>query len=293
MPVAVVTDTTTYLPREIVDREGIHEVSLYLTQGVTATREADLNSDLDAFYGELRAASETPKTSQPSIGDFVDVYGPLLAAGHDIVSIHLAAGISGTKETARLAALEALADAPPGGERRIEVVDSESACGGLGLIVLAAAAAANSGHGIDDVLARTLEARGTGDIWFSIDTLEYLRRGGRIGRVQSWVGGALSIKPILSVDAEGIKPIERARTQKRAFERMVAFSHELLADDRTAYCVQHIQAPEAAERLADRGREIFGHDPVFISEIGPVIGVHTGPGLLGVGGTAPGLLERR
>ena len=145
MPVAVVTDTTTYLPREIVDREGIHEVEPVPHAGRHGDARGRLNSDLDAFYGELRAASETPKTSQPSIGDFLDVYGPLLAAGHDIVSIHLAAGISGTKETARLAALEALAGAPPGGERRIEVVDSESACGGLGLIVLAAATAANAG----------------------------------------------------------------------------------------------------------------------------------------------------
>ena len=109
--------------------------------------------------------------------------------------------------------------------------------------------------------------------------------------MQSWLGGALSIKPILSVDAEGIKPVERARTQKRAFQRMVEFSNELVADGKTAYCVQHIQAPEEAEGLAGRAREIFGHDPLFISEIGPVIGVHTGPGLLGIGGIAPGLLE--
>lgn len=289
MRVAVVTDSTTYLPRAIVEREGIHEVSLYLNSAGTTMREAELNADLDAFYADLRAASDLPKTSQPSVGDFLDVYQPLLATGHDIVSIYLSAGISGTTATARLAATEAVGSAGP---RRIEVVDSESACGGLGLIVLAAAAAANSDCGIEDTLARTLAARASGGMWFSIDTLEYLRRGGRIGRVHSWLGGALSIKPILSVDAEGIRPIERARTERRAFERMVEFARELLADERAAYCVQHIQAPEAAERLADRGREIFGHEPVLVSEIGPVIGAHTGPGLLGIGGIAPGMLER-
>ena len=288
MPVAVVTDTTTYLPREIVARAGIHEVSLYLNRRDATTREALLNADLDAFYDELRSASEVPTTSQPSVGDFLEVYGPLLAAGCDIVSVHLGAAISGTSQTARLAAAEAT---PPGDGRRIEVVDSESACGGLGLVVLAAAAAANAGHGIQDVLARALAARASAGIWFSIDTLEYLRRGGRIGRVQSWVGGALSVKPILSVDAEGIRPIERVRTEKRAFERMGEFAGQLRDDGRTAYCVQHIQAPEAAERLAQRCREIFGHDPVFVSEIGPVIGVHTGPGLLGIGGAAPDMLE--
>lgn len=288
MPVAVVTDSTTYLPRATVEREGIHEVSLYLNAGLTTTREAELNADLDAFYGELRVAQEIPKTSQPSVGDFVDVYAPLLAAGHDVVSIHLSAGISGTTATARLAAAEATAAQ---GDRRIEVVDSGSACGGLGLIVLAAAAAANAGCGIQETLDRTIAARADASIWFAIDTLEFLRKGGRIGRVQSWLGGALSIKPILSVDAEGIKPIERARTQKRAFQRMVDFSSELKAAGRTAYCVQHIQAPLEAEQLAGRAREIFGHDPVFSSEIGPVIGVHTGPGLLGIGGIAPGMLE--
>ena len=289
MTVAVVTDSTTYLPREIVEREGIHEVSLYLNRGTTTTRESDLSADLDAFYADLAATSETPKTSQPSPGDFLDVYAPLVEAGHDVVSVHLAAGISGTTEAARVAALEA---APLVGERRIEVVDSESACGGLGMIVLAAAAAANAGHDVDAVLARAVAARAAASIWFAIDTLEYLRRGGRIGRVQSWLGGALSIKPILSVDAEGIKPVERARTQKRAFQRMVDFSDELVAAGKTAYCVQHIQAPEEAERLADRARGIFGHEPLLVSEIGPVIGVHTGPGLLGIGGIAPGLLDR-
>lgn len=289
MPVAVVTDSTTYLPRAIVEREGIHEVSLYLNRGAATERESDAAVDLDAFYAELAAADDTPKTSQPSPGDFLDVYAPLVAAGHDVISIHLAAGISGTTEAARVAALEA---APVAGERRIEVVDSESACGGLGLIVLAAAAAAAAGEDIDGVLGRALEARAASSIWFAIDTLEYLRRGGRIGRVQSWLGGALSIKPILSVDAEGIKPVERARTQRRAFQRMVDFADELRDVGRTAYCVQHIQAPVEAERLAERAAEVFGHDPLFISEIGPVIGVHTGPGLLGIGGIAPGMLDR-
>ena len=284
MPVAVVTDTTTYLPRELLAAAGVHEVSLYVNQEGTTTRESELLADLDGFYERLRTASAVPKTSQPSIGDFLDVYRPLLDAGHDVISIHLSAAISGTTETAQRAAAEA---APPGGARRIEVVDSQTACGGLGLVVLAASAAAAAGQGIEEVLDRTLRARESRGMWFSVDTLEYLRRGGRIGRVSSWVGGALSIKPILSVDAEGIKPIERVRTQKRAFERMTEFAAQLLADGKTAYCVQHIRAPETAARLAERTTEIVGREPVFVSEIGPVIGAHVGPGLLGVGGTAP------
>lgn len=287
MSVVVVTDTTTYVPRTLLDGAGVREVSLHVSRGAEMTREADVNGDLDAFYAALRRETATPTTSQPSIGEFLDVYGPLVAAGHDIVSVHLSAAISGTTETARRAAAEA---APPGGARRIEVVDSQSACGGLGLIVLAAAAAARAGGDVDAVLARALAARDEVGMWFAIDTLEYLRRGGRIGRVQSWLGGALSIKPILGVDAEGLRPVERARTERRAFERMARFAEELAADGRAAYCVQHIQAPEAAARLAERATAVVGRAPVFVSEIGPVIGSHTGPGLLGIGGTVELLL---
>ncbi len=126
-------------------------------------------------------------------------------------------------------------------------------------------------------------------IWFCIDTLEYLRRGGRIGKAQAWLGGTLKIKPILTLQRE-ITPVERVRTSKRAFERMVEYGDRLVQEGMTAWAVQHIQAPEEAERLAQRCREKIGGEPVFISEVGPVIGTYTGPGLLGVGGIDPSLL---
>ena len=126
-------------------------------------------------------------------------------------------------------------------------------------------------------------------IWFAVDTLEYLRRGGRIGSAQAWMGGALKIKPIMTFD-DVITPVERVRTEKRAFERMVEFLHDLKADGREAWIVQHIQAPAQAELLRMQGIELFGTEPVFLSEIGPVIGTHAGPGLIGVGGIDPQLL---
>lgn len=288
MEVAVVTDTTTYLPRATLARAGVHEVSLYISWRADALPEARVNGELGAFYERLRTDAEIPTTSQPSTGDFLNVYRPLLAAGRDVVSIHLSGAISGTTDGARRAAEEAVSEHPG---RRIEVVDSQSACGGLGLIVLAAAAAARDGLDVDGVARRALDARASHDIWFAVDTLEFLRRGGRIGRVQAWLGGALSIKPILGVDAEGIRPVERARTERRAFERMADFAQRLCDEGRTAYCVQHIQAPEAAARLAARATDIVGREPLFVSEIGPVIGAHTGPGLLGIGGTTPEALR--
>jgi fatty acid kinase fatty acid binding subunit len=285
-PVTVVTDTTNYLPRELADKEGIHQVSLYVGWQDDQRREIELDG-FDAFYERLRTDPDLPTTSQPSIGDFLAVWEPLLQAGQDIVSIHLAGGISGTCESARQA--QSLLVERGLGER-IEVIDGETACGGLGMVLLAAAAAAHKGAEKDAVAARAREARAALKIWFCVDTLEYLRRGGRIGNAQAWIGSTLKIKPILSLDYE-ITPVERVRTAKRAFERMVQYAQELHDSGADRWVVQHIQATEQAERLMDRCREIFGSEPLFTSEVGPVIGTYTGPGLLGVGALPNSLLS--
>src|SRR4051812_9838047 len=277
--VAVVTDTTHYAPRALLQAHDIHEVSLYVNLGDDHERESDM-PDFDAFYERLRRLDQLPTTSQPSIGDFLEVYEPLAAAGQDIVSVHIAGGISGTPETARQAATE-IADRYPG--RRVEVIDSRTACGGIALCTLAGASAAKAGGDLDAVAARVNAAADAMKIWFAVDTLEFLKRGGRIGTAQAWLGGALKIKPILTIDRE-ITPVERVRTARRAFERMADYLKARQEDGADGWVVQHIQAHEEAERLADRGREIFGSEPVFISEIGPVIGTHVGPGLLGAGG---------
>jgi fatty acid kinase fatty acid binding subunit len=282
--VAVVTDTTHYLPRETVAELAVGEVSLYVNDGERQEREADI-VDFAAFYDGLRTAATLPTTSQPSIGDFLAVYEPLLAAGRDIVSIHISGGISGTVEAARQAAAE-LAGA--GG--RVEVIDSRFSCGALGLVVLAAARTARAGGDLDSVLARAREAQRATRLWFAVDTLEYLQRGGRIGTAQAWLGGALKIKPILTIDGE-ISPVERVRTSGRAFERMVDYLRSRHDDGADGWVVQHIQAPDVAERLVAAGREIFGREALFVSEIGPVIGAHVGPGLVGVGGMPLALLE--
>jgi DegV family protein with EDD domain len=279
--VAVVTDTTHYLPRELADAEGVQQVSLYVNWPDGQEREVDMTS-FQAFYDRLRTAADLPTTSQPSIGDFLAVYEPLVAAGTEVVSIHLAGGISGTVESARQAAAEA------GG--RVEVVDSETGCGGLGLVVLAAARAARDGATVDEVVAVAREARAGLKIWFAIDTLDYLQRGGRIGKAQAMLGAALKIKPILSLESE-IVPVERVRTSGRAFERLVDYARSRKDDGADGWVVQHIQAAEQAERLVERCREVFGTDPVWVSEVGPVIGAHTGPGLVGVGGIPRTLLR--
>ena len=275
--VAVVTDSTHSLPRPMLERWGIEQVSLYVGWGGDLRPEREYE-DLDAFYAKLSESDDLPVTSQPSVGDFLAVFEPIAAAGRDIVSIHIASGLSGTCESGREAA-RVVAEQH---SVRVEIVDGQSGAGGLGLQVVAAARAAEEGADADAVVAAVARARASLDIWFALDTLEYLRRGGRVGAAQALVGSALKIKPILTFGAE-VVPVGRVRTRRRAFERMVAYLHELHDRGATDWIVQHAQAYEDAERLAAEGRAIFGTEPLFCTQVGPVLGTHLGSGML-VGG---------
>jgi len=280
-PVAVVTDSTSYLPPELIERHGIHVVPLYVVFGGDRTVPEVEITDYPAFFEELRSAETLPTTSQPSVGDFTAVFEPLLADGGEVVSVHISGGLSGTPEAARQAK-EALSRDGKGGER-IEVVDSTTAAGGLGFMVLAAAKAVRDGASAKDAARHVAEARKELKLWFAIDTLEFLKRGGRIGAASAWIGSTLRVKPILTVENE-MTPVERVRTSGRAFERMVDYAQQRRDSGADAWCVQHISAPDQAAALVERGRELFESEPTIVSEIGPVLAVHTGPGLLGTGG---------
>jgi DegV family protein with EDD domain len=287
--VAVVTDTTAYLPDELVAEHAIHRVSLYVSLEGVQRPEIEIGGrEYADFYERLRRSEQGATTSQPSVGDFVSVYEPLLASGREIVSIHLSAGISGTCESAKQAR-QRLEDEGRGGER-IRVYDSRSGCGGQGLVVLAAARAAAAGAVGAETLAAAERCREGLEMWFALDTLEYLRKGGRIGAAQAWLGSALQIKPILTLEEE-ITPVERVRTRRRAFERMIEYARQRHGDGADAWVVQHIQDHDTARHLVEECRETFGSEPVFVSEVGPVIGAHVGPGLIGVGGVPPSALS--
>ncbi len=277
MNAAVVTDSTTYLPPELIERHGIEQVSLYVGWAGDHRREEEY--DLDEFYARLRDSDDLPSTSQPSVGDFLACYEPLAEAGRDIVSIHIAAGLSGTCESAREAA-RVIAD--KGHRGQVEVVDGETGAGGLGCLVLAAAEAAAAGQPAGSVVETVHRTRAGLDMWFCLDTLEYLRRGGRIGAAQALVGSALKIKPILTFGTE-IAPVGRVRTKKRAMERMVAYLHELDERGASDWFVQHAQSTDDAASLVATGTEVLGKDPLFCTQVGPVLGAHLGSGIL-VGG---------
>jgi DegV family protein with EDD domain len=276
--VAVVTDSTPYLPAQLIDLWGVQQISLYVGWEGDLRPEHEYD-DLDAFYTRLRDSPQLPTTSQPSVGDFLACYQPLVSAGRDVLSLHLAAGLSGTCESAREAA-QIVAD--EGHRGRVEVLDSQTGAGGLGCMVIVAASVAKQGAGLDEAIDAVRRARESLDIWFCLDTLEYLRRGGRIGAAQAMVGTALKIKPILTFGTE-IAPVGRVRTHRRALERMVEYLRELHERGATDWIVQHAQAPKDAESLVAEGSAIFGAEPLFCTEVGPVLGAHLGSGML-VGG---------
>ncbi|TMK70254.1 MAG: DegV family protein [Actinobacteria bacterium] len=278
--VAVVTDSTPYLSPELVDRWAIHQVSLYVGWDGDLRPERDYD-DLDAFYTRLRESPQLPATSQPSVGDFRACFEPLVSAGRDVISVHLASGLSGTFKSASEAA-RTVADA--GHPGRVEVIDSQTGAGGLGCLVVAAARAAERGAELNAVVAAVHDARERLGMWFCLDTLEYLRRGGRIGAAQAMLGTALKVKPILTFGSE-IAPVGRVRTRRRALERMTEYLSELHDRGATDWVVQHAQAPEDADHLVARGTAIFEGGPLFVTQVGPVLGAHLGSGVL-VGGIA-------
>jgi DegV family protein with EDD domain len=276
---AVVCDTTGYLPTELLAQRGIKAISLYVSVDGQQERESEI-SDFEEFYERLRASESGATTSQPSIGDFLEVYEPLLAEGREVVSVHISGGISGTFEAAGQAR-ERLIEEGKGGEQ-LHLLDSRSAAGGMGLCALGAASAARAGADAAATIARAEETREDLKMWFAIDTLEYLRRGGRIGGARAWIGSALKIKPILTLEEE-ITPIERVRTRARSLERLRDYMRQRHESGADGWVVQYIQDKETADVMVEDCYEIFGCEPAFISEVGPVLGAHVGPGLLGVG----------
>lgn len=285
--VAVVTDSTGYLPGALVDSLGITVVSLYYDVGGGALRESEFDGDFGRFYGELDASKSVATTSAATVEDFVVTFDRLLQQHSAVVAILISSGISETCSMAR----EATARLEGGrGEARVEVIDSAGFGGHLGLQALAAARAAAGGADLPGVVERVRHARKEVKGWGLVDTLEYLRRSDRVGTVAAWIGSALDLKPILMIESE-LKAVERVRTRKRGIERLVELMSQRRAAGADRWFVQHAYAHDDAKRLAERLAGLFGNEPEFVSEVGPVVATHVGPGTLLVGGL-PGAVLR-
>lgn len=276
MSVAVVTDSTAYLPADLVEGYGIHVVPLYVVLAGRSGREGEDIGPADVAR-VLSSRGQTVSTSRPTPGDFVAAYRSALAAGADrLVSIHLSSELSGTWDAARLAAAQI-------GEHIVTVVDSRSAAMGNGFAVLAAARSAAAGADAAVVARTAREMAAATRTMFVVDTLEHLRRGGRIGAAAAVLGSALAVKPVLHVVDGRVVPLEKVRTSARAFNRLVQRAVEVAGDGPVSIAVHHLAAPERAERLA---AELRARLPILrelhVSELGAAIGAHVGPGAAGI-----------
>jgi len=275
VPVAVVTDSTSSLPEGLAAQRDIRVVPLSVRLGTQVGREG-VEIDTTQLCAALADRRLDVQTSRPAPAAFLDCYRAALDAGASaVVSVHLSRELSGTWEAARLAADEIGAD-------RVRVVDSRAACMGLGYAVLAAADTADDGGGIDEVAAAATDVARRCRIFFSLDSLERLRRGGRIGAAAAWVGTALAVKPLLHVAQGRILPLEKVRTTARAAQRLVELAAQAAGEGPVDVAVQHLAAAARAEEVAARLRERLDVARLLVSEVGAVIGAHVGTGLVGV-----------
>jgi DegV family protein with EDD domain len=276
--VRVVTDSTSDIPKALADDLGITVVPLTINFGAQSFRDG-IDLSADEFYARLQHEKDLPTTSQPPPALFEHAYQHLITQG-EVVSVHLSHKFSGTVESARRVAQDVAPD-------RITVVDSGSASMGLGLCAIAAARAAAAGAGRDACAAAAASVAASLQIAVAFETLEYLRRGGRIGRATAFLGGLLKLKPILTVKDGEAFPVTRVRSRAKAIDELFGLitRHEPVGD----VVVLHTTTPEDAAALAARAREAAPQATLYEGRFGPVLGVHGGPGMLGVCVTAAAL----
>ena len=273
MTVAIVTDSTADLPPAMVAARSIKVVPLTLHfDGRSLLDGVDITAS--EFYRKLPNATTHPTTSQPSPGQFAETYTSLLAGHDSVVSIHISEKLSGTYESARQGA--EMTDA-----KRVHVIDSQVVSMSLGLVTLAASTMAASGSDAETIVSKVEGMRADVQTYFSVATLEFLRRGGRIGRASALVGSVLQVKPVLCIRDGLVTPLERVRTFERALTRIVELTRAVDRGRGVCVIVGHAGAEEDAERV---GRELEPiAETLMIQPLGPVVGAHAGPGVVGVG----------
>ncbi|OZM74258.1 fatty acid-binding protein DegV [Amycolatopsis antarctica] len=275
MSVAVVTDSTAHLPEGFAQRHAITVVPLHvLIDGVSGLDGVEVGPSAVA---EALGQRRTVTTSLPTPAEFESVYRAALDEGADgVVSVHLSRELSGTWNAAVRAANAVGAD-------RVRVVDSRTTAMGLGFAALHAAQASAAGACAAEVEAAAVSAAGSSQTLFAVETLEFLRKGGRIGAAAALLGTALSVKPVLRVADGRIQPLEKVRTMNRAIARLVDLAAETAGEEPVELAVHHLGSPERAVEVANRLEERLPESRgCLVSEIGAVVGAHTGPGVLGV-----------
>jgi len=273
--VAIVTDSTAYLPTPILEKHSIEVIPLVLIwDGETYQDGIDITPA--AFYTRLASSDSLPSTSQPSVEAFKESFQTLLDQGKDVAAILISSGISGTVNSAFQAKTALNTD-------RIEIIDSQTAGMATGLQVIAAARTAASGGTLQHVTEVAKQAQSKTDVVFAVDTLEFLHKGGRIGGAKRFLGSMLNIKPILEMKAGKIDAADQVRTQKRALDRLMEIIEERSADASPLHmAVMHSNVPDQAQALLERIEAHFEPEDLYLAELSPVIGTHVGPGTLAI-----------
>jgi DegV family protein with EDD domain len=273
--IKIFSDSTMDLPKSYIDEHNISIVPLYVRFGEESYKDM-FDLDSDAFYRKMAQTTVFPSTSQPSPQDFVDAYRPFVDEGYGIVSIHISSKLSGSYNSAVQAA-KMLSGAD------ITVIDGMSASIGTGLIVLAAARAAKEGKSKQEVLDIANSLIPKVRVIFTVDSLDHLQRGGRIGKAQAFLGSVLNVKPLLILEDGVIHPKERVRGQAKLFRRVLeVVGEDIKKDEGVKVALIHAGVPDTVERLKKEIETSFKVDELILSKIGSVIGAHTGPGAWGV-----------
>ncbi|OAO78418.1 DegV family protein [Geobacillus stearothermophilus] len=276
MKIAIVTDSTAYLPKDVRERLGIRMIPLSVIFGDETYRE-EIDMTADEFFVKIKQSPKLPTTSQPSVGEFVNLFTAIREEGYDaVISIHLSSGISGTYQGAVTAGtmVEGL---------RVYAYDSEISCMAQGFYAIEAAEMAKAGKMPEEILARLDEMKRTLRAYFMVDDLSHLQRGGRLTGAQAFIGGLLQIKPLLRFENKVIVPFEKIRTRKKAVQRI----EELFDEDADKgvplkAAIIHANQLDEASRWRDELAARYPHVEFSISYFGPVIATHVGEGALGL-----------
>jgi len=275
--IKVVTDSTSYIPQDELLKYNISVVSLGVLLNEENMREVEIENE--TFYDTMTKTSEIPSSSQPSPYELYTTFENIIKEGNSMIGIFISSEMSGTYSSAQSTKQMLLEKYP---HAQMEIIDSRSNCMQLGFAVLVAAKAAKEGKSLEEVVALTEDVIANSRFLFTPDTLTYLKKGGRIGGASALLGTLLQIKPILTVADGKTAVFTKVRTKKKAIEALISgLMEDLKARDLGDVIVHHINCPNEGRALAEQ-LEAKLHRPVRIQSIGPVIGVHVGPGSMGV-----------
>lgn len=273
--VAIVTDSTAYIPANLVQQYDIKVAPQVLVWGDETLRDG-IDITPEAFYARLKTATTMPTTSQATIAEFREIFDPLVAGGYSILAVLISARLSGTIQSAE----QAKAFYPGA---TIEIVDSESCAMAMGFQVLAAARAAEAGRSFQEVIAVARGSRERTGVVFVVDTLEFLHRGGRIGGAARLLGTALNLKPVLVLKDGKIEPLEKVRTKAKAMSRILEIlAPRLEGQSMVRLSTVHAAAPVEAKALLDQAAARFHPIETLMAVASPVVGNHAGPGTVGL-----------